>query len=134
MSFPLTGHDGGCTDHQGRHHAPTVACSAGWGAGREAGRHPASNRARPSLRPRPCVILVRKTGLAKRLKGKKGTVALARYMMEIVCQILVSSDAVYEEKGADSYDQRDHTSLHRRAVEQLERLGYKVILQPSPAA
>ena len=35
---------------------------------------------------------------------------------------------------ADYYEQRDHTSLQRRAVEQLERLRYKVTLQPPTAA
>jgi transposase len=102
--------------------------------GNKALRNAMVEAARAASRTKNTFLSAKHAHLSKRLKGKKATVALARFMMEIVFHILASPDATYEEKGADYYDQRDHTSLQRRAVEQLERLGYKVTLEPSTAA
>jgi transposase len=102
--------------------------------GNKALRNAMVEAARAASRSKNTFLSAKHAHLSRRLKGKKATVALARFMIEIVYHILASPEATYEEKGVDYYDQRDHTALQRRAIEQLERLGYKVTLEPATAA
>ena len=71
--------------------------------------------------------------LAVHLKGKKAVVALARHILEIIFHILRDA-TVYEDHGSDYYLRRNRTSIERRAIQQLQSLGYKVILEQPPAA
>ena len=72
--------------------------------------------------------------LAGRIGKKRAAVAVARKLLVILFHILRTHQP-YHELGADHHDRRIQHALERRAVRQLESLGYTVALQPrEPAA
>ena len=102
-------------------------------AGNKPLRNAMIEAARAASRAKGTFLSAKHAHLSRRLKGKKAAVALARYMLEVVYQLLANPDATYQDLGPDYYDRRNFLSLERRAVEQLERLGYKVTLEPRAA-
>ena len=78
-------------------------------------------------------------GKRKRAKTRKGSpglraaVAVARKLLVILYHIL-STHEPYRELGADYHQRRTAQALQRRAVRQLESLGYTVTLEPTEAA
>jgi transposase len=60
---------------------------------------------------------------------KKAVVAVAHSLLRTIYHVLQGSD--YREPGPDYYDRRHTARTTRRAVAQLERLGYRVTLEPA---
>jgi len=61
---------------------------------------------------------------------KKAVVAVAHSIL-VIAYHLLSRQTTYREFGADYFDRRHAERATRRAVRQLERLGYRVTLQPA---
>ena len=57
----------------------------------------------------------------------------ARHILESIYHILRDADE-YDDHGSDYYLRRNRVSIERRAIRQLEGLGYKVTLEQPPAA
>jgi len=69
--------------------------------------------------------------LARRMPKKKALVATGNSMLTIVHALLSDPDARYTDLGADYYEQRMHARRQaRNHVLGLQRLGYKVTIQP----
>jgi transposase len=71
--------------------------------------------------------------LVGRIGKKRAAVAVARKLLAILYHLL-STHQPYHELGADYHQHRTKQALERRAVRQLESLGYAVSLQPKEAA
>jgi transposase len=72
--------------------------------------------------------------LAARRGKKKAAVAVGHTIL-IIAYHLHSRGRTYDELGAGYFDARDRRALEQRLVRRLERLGYKVALEPDhPAA
>ena len=61
---------------------------------------------------------------------KKAVVAVAHSLLRTIYHVLAESTD-YRELGEAYYDRRQTTRTTRRAVAQLERLGYSVTLEPA---
>jgi len=61
---------------------------------------------------------------------KKAVVAVAHAMLRVVYHLLAEG-TTYREPGADYYDRRHAERVRRRAIQLLERQGYRVILEPA---
>jgi transposase len=61
---------------------------------------------------------------------KKAVVAVAHAMLRVVYHLLAEG-TTYREPGADYYDRRHAQRVRRRAIQLLERQGYRVILEPA---
>lgn len=55
-------------------------------------------------------------------------IAVAHSLVVIIYHVL-SRGEYYKDLGGDYFNQLDHTALQRRALRQLEGLGYKVSLE-----
>jgi transposase len=51
--------------------------------------------------------------------------------MLVTAYHLLARGTVYQEPGADYYTRRDADRIRRRAVQTLERQGYRVTLEPA---
>jgi transposase len=69
---------------------------------------------------------------AKRLGSKKAAVAVAHSLLIIVYSLL-RHGTTYHDLGADYFIHRDRTGVQRRAIRQLESLGFQVDLHPLAA-
>ena len=66
-----------------------------------------------------------------RLRGpKKAVVAVAHALLRMVYHVLADG-TVYHEVGADYYDRHHRQRVTRRALQTLERQGYRVTLEPA---
>ncbi len=70
--------------------------------------------------------------LVRRLGKKKAAVAVAHSLLIIVYH-LVRFEGTYHDLGPDYFDRLDRAALERRHVRGLERLGYRVALEPLSA-
>jgi transposase len=61
---------------------------------------------------------------------KKALVAVAHAMLRMIYRVL-SHGITYREPGADYYDRRHTERVRRRAIQLLERQGYRVTLEPA---
>ena len=62
----------------------------------------------------------------------KAIFACAHTLVVIVWHVLAEHDAVFEDLGADWFERRSDSAAHtRRLVNQLEKLGHRVILEPA---
>jgi len=69
--------------------------------------------------------------LAKRMPKKKALVATGNTMLTIIHTLLSDPQASYHDLGAGYYEQRMHTRRQaRNHIRSLQRLGYKVTIQP----
>jgi len=72
--------------------------------------------------------------LASRRGKKKACVAVAHTILGIAYHVL-DRRTTYEDLGPQYFDRRDRAAVERRLVGRLERLGYKVTIEPiTPAA
>ena len=72
--------------------------------------------------------------LVKRRGKKRAVVAVGRSILNIVWHLLSDPDAHFIDLGPDYYDTRINAARARRNhVRHLERLGYKVTLEPEAA-
>jgi transposase len=70
--------------------------------------------------------------LVRHMPGPKAQRAIMRHQLVIVWHILSSPDAVYNDLGADYYERRTDASRRARShVMAIERLGYKVTIEPA---
>jgi transposase len=70
--------------------------------------------------------------LARRIGKKKATVAVGHSILVIAWHLL-TYDCDYEELGGNFFVRRDTDRARRRAVSQLQALGYQVTLEPTAA-
>ena len=61
---------------------------------------------------------------------KKAVVAVAHAMLRMIYHLLAEG-TTYREPGADYYDRRHAERVRRRAIQLLERQGYRVTLEPA---
>jgi transposase len=71
--------------------------------------------------------------LARRRGRKRALVAVAHTLLVVIYHML-KDGTTYVELGPDHLDRQDPERLTQRLVKRLERLGHKVILEPTPAA
>jgi transposase len=68
--------------------------------------------------------------LARRI-GKKKAAGAVGHSILVICWYLLTDDCDYHDLGGDFFVQRDTDRARRRAVAQLQALGYNVTLQPA---
>jgi hypothetical protein len=61
---------------------------------------------------------------------KKAVIAVAHAMLVVVWHLL-ARQTTYHDLGDDYYDRRHADRAKRRALDTLERQGYRVILEPA---
>ena len=61
---------------------------------------------------------------------KKAVVALAHTLLRIAYHVLANG-TVYRELGGDYHDRQHHQRVTRRAIQLLQRQGYRVTLEPA---
>jgi transposase len=70
----------------------------------------------------------------KRIKARRGSkraaIAVGRSILEIAYYVLRDGVA-YQELGANYYDERKKNAVVRGAIKRLERLGYRVAIEPA---
>lgn len=71
--------------------------------------------------------------LARRRGKYRAILAVAHSILVIIYHVL-KTKTPYRELGADYFEQLDTARLQRRAVQQLEHLGYTVALTPKGGA
>jgi transposase len=71
--------------------------------------------------------------IAARRGRKRALIAVAHTILVIAWHVL-KADATYQELGGDYFEQRQAEAIKRSLVRRLERLGNRVILEPSTAA
>ncbi len=65
----------------------------------------------------------------RRMPAKKAIVALAHRILVIVVHVLTSGQP-YQDLGPTYHDERDRIQIVRRTVKRLEKLGYRVTIDP----
>ena len=63
---------------------------------------------------------------------RKAVVAVAHALLRTV-HLVIASDESYRNPGPDCYDRGHAEHVTRRAVHTLERLGYRVTIEPAAA-
>ena len=71
--------------------------------------------------------------LKARRGAKRAAVAVAHSILTIVYHLLADPEAAFHELGGDYFQKQNQGAYKRRAVKQLERLGYQVVLTPAVA-
>lgn len=71
--------------------------------------------------------------LVGRLGKRRGAVAVGHTLL-VIAYHLLQKGTVYEELGANYFDEQDRRGVKQRAVKRLEALGYQVTLTAQPAA
>jgi hypothetical protein len=66
--------------------------------------------------------------LARRIGKKKALIAVAHSILIIIYH-LIKEKKTYQELGSTYFEDREHDAIKRRALRNLERLGYDVSLQ-----
>jgi transposase len=61
---------------------------------------------------------------------KKAVIAVARAILE-TAYYLLAHQTTYQEPGRDYYERRHAERVRQRAVQALERQGYRVTLEPA---
>jgi transposase len=69
--------------------------------------------------------------LKARRGAKRAVVAVAHSILVIAYHILKEEGTVYRDLGPNYFDQRSKEATTKRSVKRLERLGYKVTLEPA---
>jgi transposase len=128
---------------------PTAAHAASWaglcpGNNESAGKHKSGKTRKGSrwlraalieaalaaIRTRDCAFGARYRRILRHRGHKKAVVAVAHAMLVTAYHLLTRS-TVYQEPGAAYFDRRDADRIRRRAVQTLERQGYRVTLEPA---
>lgn len=71
--------------------------------------------------------------LASRRGKKRAAVAVAHSIL-VIAYHLLKNGTVYTDLGADYFEQRNEQQVQKQLVKRLERLGYKVTIEPLAAA
>jgi transposase len=83
-----------------------------------------------AIRKKDCAFGARYRRVMRHRGHKKAVVAVAHSLLRTIYHVLAQSTD-YRELGEAYYDRRQTTRTTRRAVAQLERLGYRVTLEPA---
>jgi transposase len=67
-------------------------------------------------------------------RGKKQAAVAVGHTVLVLAYYLLTRRRTYQDLGAHYFDERDRHALERRLVRRLERLGYKVALEPDHTA
>ena len=67
-------------------------------------------------------------------RGKKKALVAVGHSILVISYHLLTRRQAYSDLGANYFDERDRNSVQRRCVKRLERLGFKVELQPTALA
>ena len=67
-------------------------------------------------------------------RGKKKALVAVAHSILVISYHLLTRRQAYSDLGANYFDERDRNSVQRRCVKRLERLGFKVELQPTALA
>jgi transposase len=67
-------------------------------------------------------------------RGKKKALVAVGHSILIISYHLLTRGQDYTDIGANYFDERDRSAVQRRCVKRLEKLGYKVALQPTTIA
>ena len=68
--------------------------------------------------------------IAARRGRERAALAVAHALVVVVFHVLTKSEA-YRELGTQHFESRDAARVQRQLVRRLERLGYRVSLQPA---
>jgi transposase len=116
----------------GTHESAGKRSSARTGKGPKALRWTLVQAAHAAGRTRRTYLGARYHRLAGRIGSKKAAIAVAHDILIIAYHILRDGVA-FEERGADYYTKRNPERVKRRALQQLEELGFEVSLTPKAA-
>ncbi len=83
-----------------------------------------------AIRTKDSALAARYRRVMRHRGHKKAVVAVAHAILRVVYHVLAEQTA-YRDLGPDYYDRRHAQRVTRRAVELLERQGYRVILEPA---
>jgi transposase len=83
-----------------------------------------------AIRTKDSALAARYRRVMRHRGHKKAVVAVAHAMLRVVYHVLAEG-APYRDLGPDYYDRRHAHRVTRRAVELLERQGYRVVLEPA---
>lgn len=67
-------------------------------------------------------------------RGKKKALVAVGHSILVISYHLLTRRQAYSDLGANYFDERDRNSVQRRCVKRLEKLGFKVELQPTALA
>lgn len=74
------------------------------------------------------------SALYQRIKtrhGAKQAAIAVGHALLVICYHVLDRQACYEELGGNYFDERDRQATEKRLVQRLEKLGYRVELQPA---
>jgi transposase len=83
-----------------------------------------------AIKVRDCALAARYRRIMRHRGHKKAIVAVAHAQLVIAYHVL-ARQVPYPEIGADYYDRRDADRARRRALQTLQHLGYRVVLEPA---
>lgn len=89
--------------------------------------------ARAAARTKDTYLATQYHRLAARRGAKRAAVAVAHTLLVIVYHVLTQGQP-YIELGSLYFDERDRQDVERRLVRRLQRLGYRVVLEPVSSA
>ena len=95
-------------------------------------REALTGAARAAARTRRCYLAAQYRRLAARRGANRAAVAVAHSILVIIYHLLTTG-GVYQDLGANYFDERDRTATVNRAVARITRLGYEVTLTPRAA-
>jgi transposase len=67
-----------------------------------------------------------------RRQGKQKAIVAVTHKILVIAWHLLSTGSLYDDPGADALRKTSSEQTRRRAVRQLEALGYKVTIEPGP--
>jgi transposase len=101
--------------------------------GNAALREALTEAARAAGRTRRCYLAAQYRRIAARRGANRAAVAVAHTILVIAYHLLTKAD-VYQDLGANYFDEHDKEATVNRAVARIRRLGYEVSLTPNAAA
>jgi hypothetical protein len=66
-----------------------------------------------------------------RRQGKQKAVMAVTHKILVIAWNLLTTGALYDDPGAAALSTNNHEQLRRRAIRQLESLGYQVTIEPT---
>jgi transposase len=67
-------------------------------------------------------------------RGKQRALVAVAHTLLTTGYYLITRQKMYQDLGANYFDERDREAVRRRAVRRLEQLGFQVLLKPVPAS
>jgi transposase len=67
-------------------------------------------------------------------RGKKRALVAVGHSILVIAYHVLTRNTIYQDLGANYFDERDHRAVERRLVKRLEKLGYDVTVTPKDKA